>query len=130
MPDYSPQQIDTIESFRASPYCSMSGCNETETVIAAVVQWLAANGNEWGVELPPLETLATEKNLSHSHWYDDDDGNQTGYPCNFKNDLTENGKVNAKFIRIVHRGTDGMRLNDAALHTLRPDLFPEPINAL
>ena len=128
MPDYNPQQIDAIESFRASPYCSMDGCVETETVIAAVVRWLAANGNTWGIDLPPLESLATERDLIHSHWHEDDSGLH-GVACNFKNDLTENGKVNAKFIRIVHRGTDGMRLNDAALHTLRPDLFPEPINA-
>lgn len=121
---YSPEQIDSIESFRESPYCSMCGCVETEQVTQAVVRWLAANGNDWCTLLPDLTTIATERQLKHSHTYVGDDDELTMIPCDFVKTYTECGVVNDRFLRVVHRGTDGMRLSKVSLNKLRPDLFP------
>ena len=121
---YLPAQIDAIESFRESPYCSMCGCHETEQVTQAVVRWLIEHGNRWNTLLPDLTTIATERHLKHSHTYAGDNDELTMIPCDFAKTYTEGGLVNDKFLRVVHRGTDGMRLSEISLNKLRPDLFP------
>jgi hypothetical protein len=122
---YSPEQIDAIESFRESPYCSMSGCFETEQVVQAVVRWLISNGNEWNVPLPDLTTIAKSRYLKHTHSYYSDDDAVTMVACDFTQKYTNDGVANERFIELVHRRTDGVRLNDKILKRLRPDIFPE-----
>jgi hypothetical protein len=121
---YLPEQIDAIESFRESPYCSMFGCVETERVAQAVVRWLIANGNSWDALLPDLTTIANERDLMHSHTYLGDGDELTRIVCDFARTYTDGDNVNTQFVHAVHRGTDGMRLSQGSLNTLRPDLFP------
>lgn len=120
---YTPAQIDAIESFRESPYCSMFGCHETEQAAKAVVKWLAANGNRWDAALPQLETITEERYLKHSHALFDEENDYGFVACNFERKFVVDGHVSDEFIEAMHRGTDGMRLNKASLHKLRPDLF-------
>ncbi len=121
---YTPAQIDAIESFRESQYCSMFGCHETEQAAKAVVRWLAENGNEWSLPLPPLETIAAERHLKHSHGCFDEENDYGQVNCNFEAACVQDGKVNEKFVDMVHRGTDGMMLSKKVLNRLRPDIFP------
>lgn len=126
---YSPAQIDAIESLIESPYCSLFGCHGIEMAAASVVRWLAANGNRWDLQLHELNTIAREYDLLHSHNYLDGDDDLGAIKCDFAARYTAGGSVTDDFIKTVHRRTDGTRLSHATLNTLRPDLFPEPINA-
>jgi hypothetical protein len=102
----------------------MCGCVETEQVVQAVVRWLVSSGNKWDATLPVLTTIAKERDLKHSHTYAGENDELTMIPCDFATTYMEGGIVNDKFIRTVHRGTDGMRLSAVSLNKLRPDLFP------